>query len=160
MFSCKHIINKIKIMATIRLTKEFSFEMAHILDGYDGPCKNVHGHSYKLAITVIGRPISDPKNPKFGMVMDFGQLKAIVNKQIINQFDHVLLVNSNSPILKNKENRALGNIVAVDFQPTCENLLEHIAFLIQTDLPKEVTLHHIKLHETANSFAEWYASDN
>ena len=147
-------------MATIRLTREFSFEMAHILDEYDGPCKNVHGHSYKLAVTVIGKPINDPKSPKFGMVMDFGQLKAIVNKQVINQFDHVLLVNSNSPILKLKDNKALGNIVGVNFQPTCENLLKHIANLIQKELPKEVKLHHIKLHETANSFAEWYASDN
>ncbi|MFA5648932.1 MAG: 6-carboxytetrahydropterin synthase QueD [Bacteroidales bacterium] len=147
-------------MAVIRLTKEFSFEMAHILDGYDGACKNVHGHSYKLAVTVIGEPISDPKNPKLGMVMDFGQLKTIVNKQVIDQFDHVLLVNSNSAILKQKDNGALGNIIAVNFQPTCEKLLEHIAKLIQQELPKEVKLHHIKLHETANSFAEWFASDN
>ena len=147
-------------MAIIRLTKEFSFEMAHILDGYDGPCKNVHGHSYKLAVTVIGQPITDPKNPKFGMVMDFGQLKAIVNKQVINQFDHVLLVSSHSAILKQKDNLGLGKIVAVNFQPTCENLLEHIANLIQKELPQEVKLHHIKLHETANSFAEWFASDN
>lgn len=147
-------------MAVIRLTKEFSFEMAHILDGYDGACKNVHGHSYKLAVTVIGEPISDPKSPKFGMVMDFGQLKTIVNKLVINQFDHVLMVSNNSEILKQKDNLALGKVVAVNFQPTCEKLLEHIAKLIQGELPKEVKLHHIKLHETANSFAEWFASDN
>lgn len=154
------VIFTIRNMAIIRLTKEFSFEMAHILEGYDGPCKNVHGHSYKLAVTVIGEPISNPRDPKYGMVMDFGKLKAIVNKQVIQQFDHVLLVNRSSSILKLKENLVIGKIVAVDFQPTCENMLEHIANLIQAELPKEVKLHHLKLHETANSFAEWFASDN
>ena len=42
--------------ARIRLTKEFTFETGHALYGYDGLCKNVHGHSYKLAVTVIGTP--------------------------------------------------------------------------------------------------------
>ena len=42
-------------MAVIRLTKEFSFEMAHTLDGYDGPCREIHGHSYRLFVTVKGR---------------------------------------------------------------------------------------------------------
>ena len=63
----------------IRLTKEFSFEMAHALAGYDGPCREIHGHSYKLFVTVRGIPEQNPNSPKFGMVMDFGDLKRIVN---------------------------------------------------------------------------------
>jgi 6-pyruvoyltetrahydropterin/6-carboxytetrahydropterin synthase len=51
-------------MAKIRLTKEFNFEMAHALWNYDGLCKNIHGHSYKLLVTVIGEAITDKKNPK------------------------------------------------------------------------------------------------
>ena len=43
----------------IRITKKFAFETGHALYGYDGKCKNVHGHSYKLSVTVIGQPISD-----------------------------------------------------------------------------------------------------
>jgi len=58
-------------MNIIRLTKEFNFEMAHALFGYDGACKNIHGHSYKLSVTIKGQPIVDSKNPKMGMVMDF-----------------------------------------------------------------------------------------
>ena len=65
-------------MAVIRLTKEFSFEMAHTLDGYDGPCREIHGHSYRLFVTVKGRPKDDPSDSKCGMVIDFGDLKRIV----------------------------------------------------------------------------------
>ena len=56
-------------MAVIRLTKEFSFEAAHALDGYDGPCREIHGHSYRLFVTVKGTPAEDASNPKCGMVL-------------------------------------------------------------------------------------------
>ncbi|MGY8943334.1 MAG: 6-pyruvoyl trahydropterin synthase family protein, partial [Flavobacteriales bacterium] len=62
-------------MSTIRITKKFNFETGHALYGYDGKCKNVHGHSYKLSVTVSGKPIADSTNVKFGMVIDFGDLK-------------------------------------------------------------------------------------
>ena len=77
----------------IRVTKEFNFEMAHALFNYDGPCKNIHGHSYKLAITVKGKPISDTSNIKQGMVIDFSVIKEIVNKVIIEKYDHALVLN-------------------------------------------------------------------
>jgi 6-pyruvoyltetrahydropterin/6-carboxytetrahydropterin synthase len=147
-------------MALIRLTKEFSFEMAHVLEGYDGPCKNVHGHSYRLEVTVIGVPIADKTNPKFGMVMDFGQLKSIVKRLVVDRFDHVLLVKSDSELLKHCKSLSLGKVEPVDYQPTCENLLIHIAELISSELPPETKLHHLKLNETATSYAEWFASDN
>ena len=51
-------------MSYIRVTKEFSFEMAHVLEGYDGPCREIHGHSYRLFVTVAGTPCDDPANPK------------------------------------------------------------------------------------------------
>ena len=79
-------------MAVIRLTKEFSFEMAHTLDGYDGPCREIHGHSYRLFVTVKGRPKDDPSNPKYGMVIDFGDLKRIVAEQIVGRYDHALVM--------------------------------------------------------------------
>lgn len=147
-------------MAKIRLTKEFTFEMAHALEGYDGPCQNIHGHSYRLEVTVIGTPIADKSNPKNGMVMDFGQLKGIVKREVLDRFDHVLMVCKDSPLFRLKEKNTLGKILPVDFQPTCENLLVYIAQLIIAQLPKEVRLHHLKLHETATSYGEWFASDN
>lgn len=147
-------------MTLIRLTKEFRFEMAHVLEGYDGPCRNVHGHSYILYITVIGSPINDPANFKNGMVMDFGDLKKFVNKSITDRFDHSIVINRNSNKLAAVCNDLFGKVEEVDFQPTCENLVVYFASLIKSQLPKEVELHHIRLFETASSYAEWFASDN
>ena len=70
-------------MSKIRITKQFSFETGHALYGYDGKCKNVHGHSYKLSVTVIGTPITDTTNVKYGMVIDFSDLKKNSSKNIM-----------------------------------------------------------------------------
>lgn len=135
--------------------------MAHALYGYDGPCKNIHGHSYQLSVTVIGETNSESKNSKQGMVMDFSDLKKIVETSVINKFDHTLVLNENSPH-KNfvKENLLIGKVVLVNYQPTSENLLIDFAKIIQNNLPAPATLHHLKLRETPTSFAEWYADDN
>ncbi len=148
-------------MKKIRITKHFDFESAHALYGYDGKCKNIHGHSYHLYVTVIGEPIDDGENPKNGMVMDFGDLKRIVKKEIVDVFDHAVVFNGNSP------HKELGNtikdnahrIILVPYQPTSENMLFDFADRIKALLPKEVSLHSLKLNETANSYAEWFASD-
>ena len=78
----------------IRITKIFNFETAHVLYNYDGKCKNMHGHSYKLFVTVKGAPIADSSHPKNGMVVDFSDIKKIVQEEIISQWDHGVLVNA------------------------------------------------------------------
>ena len=148
-------------MSTIRITKEFRFEAAHALRGYDGPCKSIHGHSYELAITVTGTPVGDKESPKAGMVMDFGDLKKIIRKNIIDSVDHALILNKDYPVEDvQKIREVFCNIVWVDYQPTSENLLADFSQKIIPLLPDGVNLHSIKLRETANSFAEWYATDN
>jgi 6-pyruvoyltetrahydropterin/6-carboxytetrahydropterin synthase len=145
----------------IRVTKEFSFEMSHVLWNYDGPCRNVHGHSYRLFVTLSGSPIDDQDNPKNGMVMDFTDLKAIVRKEIVEVFDHAVVLNSRFGSEKTQLfSELFGNTVLVDYQPTCENLVADFAAKISRRLPSGAKLHNLKLHETATSFAEWYASDN
>ncbi len=148
-------------MKKIRITKHFDFESAHALYGYDGKCKNIHGHSYHLYVTVIGEPIDDGENPKNGMVMDFGDLKRIVKKEIVDVFDHALVLNANSPHKKlaNTIEENAHRIILVPYQPTSENMLFDFADRIKALLPKEVTLHSLKLYETANSYAEWFADD-
>ncbi len=148
-------------MAKIRLTKEFDFEMAHALWNYDGPCKNIHGHSYKLFVTVIGEPINNDKNVKDGMLIDFGDLKKIVRTIIINIFDHSVVVSSKAPhhLLQTIE-QMFEKYEVVNFQPTCENLVVDFAARIKQSLPEGVQLHSVKLSETATSFAEWFQSDN
>ncbi|MDX2413593.1 MAG: 6-carboxytetrahydropterin synthase [Bacteroidales bacterium] len=148
-------------MSRIRVTKEFSFEMAHALWNYDGPCKNVHGHSYRLFVTLIGEPINDKNNPKHGMVIDFGDLKRIVNTEIVDRFDHTAVVSSDVEKARlDALNQMFGNVLVVDYQPTCENMVVDIAKRIMPFLPDKVKLHNIRLFETATSYAEWFASDN
>lgn len=148
-------------MATIRITKEFKFESAHALLGYDGPCKNIHGHSYKMAVTLIGEPIDDATSPKNGMVMDFGDLKQIVNESIVKPFDHALVLNANTKNVNSEDVKSLsGKLILADYQPSCENLLIDFAVKIKNKLPENVKLFSIRLDETSNSFAEWFASDN
>ena len=148
-------------MNKIRITKHFDFESAHALYGYDGKCKNIHGHSYHIYVTVIGTPIEDDKNPKNGMVMDFGDLKVIVKREIVEKFDHAVVLNENSPHreLANTINNYSHKVVLVPYQPTSENMLMDFAERIQSQLPQNVLLHSLKLYETANSYAEWFASD-
>jgi len=151
-----------KIMASqIRVTKEFTFEMAHALCNYDGPCRNVHGHSYRLFVTLTGTPINDHEHPKNGMVIDFTDLKQIVKKVIVDVFDHSLVVSKAYDKEKQKIFlKTFGNTIIVDYQPTCENLVADFAERIFPCLPAGVKLFSLKLYETATSYSEWFASDN
>jgi 6-pyruvoyltetrahydropterin/6-carboxytetrahydropterin synthase len=148
-------------MSNIRITKQFDFETGHALYGYDGKCKNVHGHSYKLSVTVIGTPISDSSNVKFGMVIDFGDLKKIVASEIVDKFDHATVFNKNTPHIElavELEKRG-HSVILVDYQPTSEMMLIDFADKIKKRLPNNISLHSLKLKETGTSHAEWFASD-
>ena len=149
-------------MSSIRITKQFSFETGHALYGYDGKCRNVHGHSYKLSVTVIGNPITDTNHVKFGMVIDFSDLKKIVKEDIVNVFDHATVFNKNTPhveLARELENRG-HNVLLVDYQPTSEMMVIDFAEKIKKRLSKNIKLHSLKLQETDSSYAQWYASDN
>ena len=149
-------------MSNVRITKQFSFETGHALYGYDGKCRNVHGHSYKLSVTVIGTPISQNDNVKFGMVIDFGDLKKIVKSEIVDVFDHATVFNKNTPHveLANELSSRGHNVLLVDYQPTSEMMVIDFAQKIKKHLPENIKLFSLKLQETDSSFAEWYDSDN
>ncbi len=154
-------VNAFLEMTKIRLTKVFNFEMAHALWNYDGPCRNIHGHSYVLAVTLIGEPIQDANNPKYGMVVDFGEIKKWVKNRIVDEFDHSLLISNQADTSEiNASMQMFSRLRMVNFQPTCENLLIYIAEIIKEQLPENIHLHSLKLQETASSWAEWYADDN
>jgi 6-pyruvoyltetrahydropterin/6-carboxytetrahydropterin synthase len=148
-------------MASIRITKQFNFEMAHALHGYDGLCKNIHGHSYELFVTVIGVPNPNNESPKKGMVIDFKDLKSIVKGQIVNEFDHALVLSHRAPEDHIAElKRHYEKIIITPYQPTTENYLIDFVKRIKEKLPVGIKLHCLKIKETVTSYAEWYASDN
>jgi 6-pyruvoyltetrahydropterin/6-carboxytetrahydropterin synthase len=149
-------------MSTIRITKQFSFETGHALYGYDGKCRNVHGHSYKLYVTIIGQPISDTTHVKLGMVIDFSDLKVLIKNKIVDVFDHATVFNKNTPHVElAKELADRGhNVLLVDYQPTSEMMIIDFANVIKQELPSHIKLHSLKLQETDSSYAQWFASDN
>lgn len=149
-------------MSNIRITKQFTFETGHALYGYDGKCRNVHGHSYKLSVTVIGKPITDTSHVKLGMVIDFGDLKKIVKEEVVDPFDHATVFNKNTPHVElAKELTDRGHkVILADYQPTSENMVIDFANKIKGRLPQHIQLHSLKLRETETAFAEWHASDN
>jgi len=138
------------------LTKIFHFEAAHALNGYDGICRNIHGHSYELRVTVKGMPLNEPGNPKNGMVIDFHDLKQIVNQEVVDKLDHAFIIGNNMPkdfveITK----RDFDKVVELPYQPTSENMLADFAERIKKRLPQHVELYSVTLQETRDNIAEW-----
>ena len=135
--------------------------MAHALWNYDGPCRNIHGHSYSLYVTVIGKTSQDSNSTKLGMVMDFSDLKKIVRETVVDVFDHSVVISSRAsqPEISRVE-QMFDKYYVVDYQPTCENLVTDMASRIQQSLPGHISLFSLRLVETATSWAEWHASDN
>jgi 6-pyruvoyltetrahydropterin/6-carboxytetrahydropterin synthase len=130
------------------VTKLFEFEAAHHLPNHPGKCKSLHGHTYKLEVEVgyIYDQVSEktPEQLASGMVIDFGDLKAMVNDIIISKFDH----------------QYLNNLFVVP--PTAENMVEWIAGEIQVNLffrsHKNTELVRVRLWETSTRYAEWRCS--
>jgi 6-pyruvoyltetrahydropterin/6-carboxytetrahydropterin synthase len=147
--------------STVRITKDFRFEMAHALKGYDGLCRNIHGHTYELKVTIAGNPIVDEKSPKLGMVMDFGDLKRIVKEEIVDRYDHSLVLYRKMPAgLITELTKNFERVILKDYNPTSELMLLDFVEKIKKRLPENVSLKHMFLRETTTSYAEWYAEDN
>ncbi len=148
-------------MEKIRLTKEFHFEMAHALHNYNGACKSIHGHSYVLFVTLIGSPVSKPGDSDNGMVADFSEMKKWIKIPVLDYFDHALVISDQADTTSLSEiSQMFDKLRIVSYQPTCENLLIDIVEIIKPLLPEKLSLHSVKLCETATSYAEWFASDN
>lgn len=136
--------------------------MAHALPGHDGPCKHIHGHTYELFVTIAGTPIDDPSSPKFGMIMDFKDIKSLVRETVTDEFDHALVMRRDTAeMLKDSSGNVLFHrLILTDYQPTTENLVTEFARRLQEKLPRHVKLHSLRLRETMTSYAEWFAQDN
>jgi 6-pyruvoyltetrahydropterin/6-carboxytetrahydropterin synthase len=148
-------------MAKIRVCKEFTFDMAHVLHNYDGLCRNIHGHTYKMQVTLIGEPSIDKRSPKLGMVIDFSLLKKIVKDTVVDVFDHALVVSEAQGLAPGMfPFQQSDKFIVLPFQPTAENLVAHFAELILPQMPQGVKLHGIRLWETPTSLCEWLLSDN
>jgi 6-pyruvoyltetrahydropterin/6-carboxytetrahydropterin synthase len=145
----------------VRVTKVFVFDMAHALFGYDGPCKNIHGHTYHLHVTVRGIINDKAEDPEQGLVIDFGVIKEITKRTVIQEFDHALVLHKDAPYSKdNFLPQHFEKLILTPFQPSCENLMLHFKNRILTELPAHVELVRLRLEETPTSYAEWLLEEN
>lgn len=148
----------------ICVTRCIEFEAAHMLLGYNGPCGSLHGHSYKLEVTITC-PESVRDCNSFGFVMDFKNLNKILKENVP---DHMFMYNKNTAI-----DSVEGQIVSIlksnnlkvwgfDGFPSAENMSKELAFNFQlifdTTYPElQLKVVELKLWETTNSFATWKA---
>ncbi|MEN9684876.1 MAG: hypothetical protein RLZZ28_662 [Bacteroidota bacterium] len=138
----------------LQVTKIFRFETAHAIHGYNGHCKNIHGHSYVLHVTVAmaGHNSGFIESP--GFIIDFKDLKQYVNEKVISRFDHQLIL-SEAFIKANPTVAESENIHIWKVEPTAENILLHIRNELQQVFPPEVVLHKLTIFETSDSYAVW-----
>ncbi len=136
------------------VTKVFHFETAHAIFGYQGLCKNIHGHSYELHVTI--GPVKTPDHylDGLGIVFDFKDLKRLVSNHVLEIFDHKLLL-SKKYVAANPHLANLDYLDVWDHEPTAENILIYIKEKLQGVLPQQVKLVRLKIFETKNSYAEW-----
>jgi len=148
-------------MVALHLTRVFYFNMAHVLLNYHGKCKNIHGHTYKLEVTVRGAPCNDDASPKKGMLIDFSDFKKLIETEITNLWDHALMIheNTDSDLLKALK-KNYEKVIVVPFQPTTENMICELSSLIKNILPHDLDLFSLRLYETEQSYAAWYAAEN
>lgn len=137
----------------IRLTKVFHFETAHAIHGYDGKCRNIHGHSYELHVTIAGETPETGFIPAPGFVIDFKEIKK-AGKEVLDLLDHKIVL-SEDFLAAHPENKEHENLVVWSYEPTAENILLHIKNIFDRNLPSHVKPVKLRLYETKDSYAEW-----
>lgn len=137
-----------------KISREFHFEMAHLLDGHDGKCQNLHGHSYKLQIEVSA-PLQT-QGAKKSMVIDFSELKAIVKKYILIPMDHAFIYDTNSQ-RERKIAQTLDEIQSKTYPLNTRSTVEEIARHIYNTLKPHLPIHKVRLWETAHAYCEYSA---
>lgn len=130
----------------MRVTKIFTFAAGHRLFRYEGACSNIHGHNYKLEVTV------DDDTNDLGMVVDFKELKARVNR-FLAKYDHALILQKDDPLIDVLKIPELSQrIVVMKNNPTAENMVKEMLRTISDDC--EMNVVKLRLWETDTSYTE------
>lgn len=137
----------------LKVTKIFRFETAHAIHGYEGLCKNIHGHSYVLHVTVGIEDYNQDYLPGTGFIIDFKELKKIINEAVVKPFDHALLL-SETYLELHPEMRKMENLHVWKMEPSVENMIIYIKNKIIHKFPDGLSLCNLKLYETSDSYAE------
>jgi 6-pyruvoyltetrahydropterin/6-carboxytetrahydropterin synthase len=136
----------------ITATKTVRFDAAHVLTNHQGLCKNLHGHTYRVDVSV-----RQAENDSSDMVMDFKDVKSICGEVVLSKFDHAFIYDETSAgeseiaavVMKNGM-----RATALPFRSTAENLAKWIFDALKVRIP---CVHSVRVYETADSCAEYTA---
>lgn len=138
----------------LSLTKVFHFETGHALNEYEGACKDIHGHSYELHVSITTSNPPTDFLPAPGFIIDFKEIKKIVKDKIVDFLDHKLIL-STTYLEKHPELKELNNLIKWNFEPSAENILLFIRNTLANEFPRDIRLKKLLLYETKSSFVEW-----
>jgi 6-pyruvoyltetrahydropterin/6-carboxytetrahydropterin synthase len=143
----------------IEITRKVEFDAGHRIPNHTGQCRHLHGHRYQLEVTVAGDLNEVSGDSAEGMLIDFGEIKTIANKHLVEKWDHAFLVAQfDTPILDFLASIPDHKTVVLESVPTVENLaknaFEILAPLIKSNFKNRIYLSKIRLYETPNCWAE------
>lgn len=143
----------------LTITRKLEFDAGHRIPDHASQCRNLHGHRYTLLITLTGELVQKEGESDNGMIMDFGDIKALANLHLVNKWDHAFIVYENDSMVRAfLESLSDHKTVVIDRVPTVENLAK-AAFDILKDVYQDrfgrhLALTKVTLYETPNCWAE------
>ncbi|MBI1893468.1 MAG: 6-carboxytetrahydropterin synthase QueD, partial [Candidatus Rokubacteria bacterium] len=136
----------------MKLSVEFSFDAAHRIMGHGGKCAWLHGHTYRLGVTVQAETLN-----RLGMVMDFDDLKALVEKHVLSRWDHATLLREDDPLVPaiiRVQAEAPQKVITFPQNPTAEVLAQAAAEALASVLPSGVRLARLTVWESPGCASE------
>ena len=143
----------------LTITRKLEFDAGHRIPDHNSQCRNLHGHRYTLLITLTGDVVQQDGVSDNGMIMDFGDIKALANEHLVNLWDHAFIVyEKDTAVRAFLDSMPNHKTVVIDRVPTVENLAQ-TAFDILKGVYNErfgrhLSLAKITLYETPNCWAE------
>lgn len=143
----------------MRITRRLEFDAGHRIPNHKSQCRHVHGHRYALEITLSGEIVATAGVSDEGMVMDFGDVKEIAKRQVVDAWDHAFLVYSGDKVVMEfLRSMPDHKTVVMDVVPTAENLALAAFRLLDPAYRdvygNELRLERVRLYETPNNWAD------
>jgi 6-pyruvoyltetrahydropterin/6-carboxytetrahydropterin synthase len=148
----------------MRITRRLEFDSGHRIPNHDSRCRHLHGHRYALEVTLAGDVIRAHGDAQEGMVMDFGQVKAIAERELVDAWDHAFLVwREDTAVIEFLATIPNHRTVVFDAPPTAEHLAEAAFRLLEPAyrdrFGTHLTLERVRLYETPNCWADALRSE-
>lgn len=143
----------------MRITRRLEFDAGHRIPNHQSRCRHLHGHRYALEVTLSGEVIAAPGDAREGMLMDFSEVKAIAEREVVDQWDHAFLAwREDRPVLAFLATLPEHRTVIFDAPPTAEHLAQAAFSLLEPAYRDEygnrLRLECVRLYETPNCWAD------